>query len=234
MFEGREGAHVGEYLEMKSNRSVQRAMGVGMPQPPDWILAESRVVQVARGEALLNSGDVLCYVYFVRRGCVMIYSISEDGRENKVVMVPEGGVVGEMEAIAEVEGTVYTARAFEACELLRVPKEAFLKWVRSDFQACWGLTRVLAEKLYAVSLQSSQYTGSDAMERFVAQLLQIGAGRINYTRQELAEACSVSLRTVNRCVKRLLEEGAITLCRGKIEISPEQHEALEKRLNEHI
>ncbi len=234
MIEKYRGTQAGEREEMKSDQNVQRTMRARMPQPPDWVLVQSRIIRVERGEALLNSGDLLRYVYIVRRGRVIICSISESGRESKVVMVPEGGVVGEMEAIAEVDGVVYSARAFEESELLRVPKESFLRWVHGDFRACWGLTQMLAEKLYAASLQSSQYTGSDAMERFVAQLFQLGTGRINYTRQELAEACSVSLRTINRCVRRLLEEGAITLSRGKIEISQSQHEALERRMNDHL
>lgn len=201
------------------------------PQPPDWLMAESRTVRIPRGEMLLRSGDALKYVYIVLRGRIMIFSIGSNGQENKVVMVSEGGIVGEMEAIAGTERIVYSARAFAESELVRMPMESFLRWVRGDAEACWGLTQVLAEKLCAAALQSSHYTNSNAMQRLIAQLAQLGAGRVSYTRQELAEACSVSLRTVNRCVKKLREEGLIGLSRGKIEISQGQLAALGMRMN---
>lgn len=202
-----------------------------LPQPPDWLMAESRTMRIPRGETLLCSDDAPKYVYIVRSGRIMIFSTGTNGQENKVVMVPEGSIVGEMEAIAGTERIVYSARALVDSELVRMPLEPFLRWVRGDVEACWGLTRVLAEKLCAAALQSSHYTNSDAVQRLTAQLVQLGAGSVNFTRQELAEACSVSLRTVNRCVKRLREEGLIGLSRGKIEISQGQLAALRMRMN---
>lgn len=214
--------------------AAENTMCTRMPQLPNWLIGESRLVHIARGEALLRCGDSLKYVYIVHSGKVIISSIGENGQESKVVMVSAGGIVGEMEAIAGVERIVYSARAFENCELIRMPTDSFLRWVREDASACWGLTRILAEKLCAASLQSCQYTSLNAMQRLVSQLRQLGAGRVNYTRQELAEACSVSLRTVNRCVKRLNEEGLISLSRGKIEINQRQLEALEEWNNSDI
>ena len=209
-------------------------MRTRMPQPPAWLMAQSRTVRIPRGEQLLGREDYLKYVYIVRSGRIMIISIGENGQENQVVMVAEGGVVGEMEAIAGVERVVYSARAFEESALLRIPLESFLRWVRSDAEACWELTQVLAEKLCAASMQASQYSGSSAMQRLIIQLTQLGAGRVGYTRQELAEACSASLRTVNRCVKRLREAGLISLSRGKIEMTQSQLTALGEQINQNL
>lgn len=217
----------GACLEGKHLGAAMRAL---MPQPPQWLMDMSRTVRISKGEQVLRRDETLKYVYLVRRGSINIFGIGENGQENKVVTVPQGGIVGEMEAIAGTEGVIYSARAFEDSELLRVPLEPFLRWVRSDISACWGLTQVLASKLCAASVQSSQYTNSDAMQRLMMQLLQLGPGRISYTRQELAEACSVSLRTVNRCVKKLRETDQIGLSRGKIEISQSQFAALEEQM----
>lgn len=206
------------------------AMYVGMPETPQWLKDVSRVLRVAKGEQVLQRDGLLKYVYLVRSGRINILGIGENGQENKVVTVGEGGIVGEMEAIVGAERSIYAARAFEDSELLRIPVEAFIRWVHSDISVCWDLTRVLAGKLCAASVQSSQYTNSYATQRLIMQLVQLGPGRISYTRQELAEACSTSLRTVNRCVKKLREEGLVGLSRGKIEISRSQLVALEEHL----
>lgn len=197
-------------------------MHAHMPEAPDWLMAEGCILRFFKGDQIFHRQERLRHVYIVRSGTVIIFSMGENGQENKVVMVPEGGIVGEMEAIVGAERIVYSARAFVNCELLRLPVEPFMRWVCADARACWALTRVLAEKLYAASVQSSQYTSSNAMQRLVPLLIQFGAVRVTYTRQELAEACSVSLRTVNRCVKTLQEMDLIGLSRGKIVLSPDQ------------
>lgn len=213
-----EGEHLGAAMHMR------------MQEIPQWLMDMSRKVRIPKGAQVLQRDGMLKYVYFVRQGSINIFSIGENGQENRVVTVREGGIVGEMEAIAGTDRIVYSARAFEDSEVLRVPVEAFLRWVRSDIEACWGLTQVLAGKLCAASVQSTQYTNSDAMQRLCVQLLQLGPGRISYTRQELSEACSASLRTVNRCVKKLRDQGLIGMSRGKIEISQSQLAALEEQM----
>ena len=90
----------------KEALTAEGAVCARMPQPPAWLIGESRLVRIAQGESLLRSGDSLKYVYIVRSGKIMIFSTGENGQESKVVMVPEGGIVGEMEAIAGVERIV--------------------------------------------------------------------------------------------------------------------------------
>ena len=86
---------------------------------------------------------------------------------------------------------------------------------------------MLAHKLYAASFQSAQYTSLDATTRLASVLTQMEPGLVGYTREELAEACSVSLRTVNRGIKKLQEMGALSRQRGKIIISERQHDLLD-------
>lgn len=197
-------------------------MRAHMPEAPAWLMAQGRAQRFLKGAEIFCRQERLRYVFIVRSGTVIISSIGENGQENRVVMVTAGGVVGEMEAIVGAERLLYSARAFEDCELVRLPVDQFVQWVRTDAQACWELTRVLAAKLYAASAQTSQYAASDAMQRLISLLAHLGPGRVTYTRQDLAGACSVSLRTINRCVARLHQGGLIGLLRGKITLTPAQ------------
>lgn len=206
-------------------------MQARMPQLPPWLTAKSRRMRVGRGEEFLLSEQELQYVYLVLSGGVVIFNRCANGRENRVVVVPEGGVVGEMEAISGLGRIIYSARAYSETTLVRVLASDFLRWVREDAAACWGLTQVLSEKLWAASMQSSQYGALDAKGRLAQLLLRLGAGRLKLTRQELAGACSVSLRTINRCVKEFREAGLLGIDRGKIEVSHAQIRALRDWMN---
>ncbi|MEG1604627.1 MAG: Crp/Fnr family transcriptional regulator, partial [Clostridia bacterium] len=178
-----------------------------MPELPNRLLKVSSLKSYRRGQTILLRDTHLDRIFFVCKGMVMIFCSDESGRENSVVLIARGGVIGEMEALGKVERVVYSAKAFTDSELLSVPVSAFLEWVHTDFNACTRLAEVLAGKLLAASRQLTEYTSLDATERLVAILSTLGAGMVPHTRQELSDACSVSVRTINRCIKRLTEHG---------------------------
>jgi CRP/FNR family cyclic AMP-dependent transcriptional regulator len=201
-------------------------------QFPAGIADRVHTLNLARGEILLARDMILNSIFIVRRGTVMIYHIDENGDENCIVMVSEGEFIGEMEALVPAERIVYHAKAYTDCELISLSVDAFRWWIDTDVRALRRLTEGLARKLYAASMRSTQNTSYDARRRLILALEYLGGGRINRTRQELAETCSVSVRTVNRCVRRLADEGLISVERGKILILGAQLEALRKALAE--
>ncbi len=203
-----------------------------LPALPEWLMAKSRLVRVAHGQRFMRCQDYITHVYIVHSGQIAILSGDDNGRESMVASVAVGGVIGEMEVIAGIRVAVYSARASEDSELVEVPANLFLKWVGEDQEACWQLARMLAVKMYNSSRQTSTNAHASAMQRLVAQLLLCGPGRVRFSRQELAEACSVSLRTINRSVMCLRQEGVIGIERGKITLTPEQLVRLERKLEE--
>jgi CRP-like cAMP-binding protein len=203
-----------------------------MTRIPDWLEASSRTVNYKQGQFLYHQNKELDWIYVVQRGSVSILYDNAKGQEVMVVLVPEGGTVGEMEAMVGVGGVMYSAKAHTDCELIALPVREFLRWVETDLDACKQLSRLLALKLYAASSQSAHYLSFDAMDRLIAALCASVPGVVRYTRLELAETCSVSVRTINRCVKKLASGGEISLQRGKIVISLSQHNALRLRLKQ--
>ena len=55
--------------------------------------------------------------------------------------------------------------------------------------------------------------------------------RLSATRQQMAEELGMSLKTVDRTVSKLRQEGLLTVQRGKICISPDQRERMAERLD---
>ena len=200
-----------------------------MPEPPDWVLEKSCTVTVKRGLRFIKPLDPVTHIYIVISGIVTIMAADENGQENMVVSVRAGGVVGEMEALAGIGGMLYSARALEDCRLLRIPLSGFLLWMEKDPIACLAVSRVLAGKLCSASVQSVRNTKLDALQRIVWQFSQYGAGRFELTHQELAELCSVSLRTINRCIKKLKDNGLLSISGGKIELTGRQLEQMKER-----
>lgn len=201
-----------------------------MPALPEGLRHKCKRILLEKGSRILTQQEQARFVYLVVQGRVVVYSLSRGGQENKIALVTDGGVIGEMEALVSCLGVVYHAKAMTNCELIRMPKEDFLRWIQSDASTAWQMVRVLAAKLFHAALQASQYIGYDAKTRLASFLSQLGPGRAPHTRQEIAEACSMSLRTVNRCVDQLKKEGLLGTDRGKIAITPQQHASINQFL----
>lgn len=193
---------------------------------PDELMFRCRLVNFQRGQMLFRRGEELQNVYIVCKGTVIISSSNINGNEMCVVFVQEGSSVGEMEAMMDISNIIYSARAFTNCVLLEIPVSVFKKWIRKDHGACRKLAMELAGKLYRSSASAVQYQNMSAEKRLKLFLTDNGVGRVSQTRDVLAEACGVSLRTVNRAVASLKGEGLIDVERGKIIISSDQMKKL--------
>lgn len=202
----------------------------GMGELPEWLLQNAKFVKFQRGQTIFAQNCVLNAIYMVKSGSVLILNINDKGQEAKVVVVPEGGTVGEMEAMVGADNLMYQAKAYSDCVLIMLPVNEFLAWIDQDQRACRQLANLLAHKLYAASRQSAQYASLDAEGRLSTMLAQLPPGLVRYTRQELSETCSCSVRTVSRCIKRLLDQDMIAIVRGKIHTTNLQHQALRERM----
>jgi len=211
--------------EVMSRFPIVANMISGMPER---IWAECRMASLGRGEMLFKRGDVLSHVYILCSGSAVISSHDISGKEMRVVFVKEGNTIGEMEALASVKTMVYNARTYTPCEVLILSRKLFLEWIHADPSICLVMVEVLAKKLHDASNEVSEYTQYDAIVRVATLLSSETAGRLVMTRQEIAETCGISVRTVNRCLQRLKEEKLIEIMRGKIMMTEKHKEQLKR------
>ena len=201
---------------------------------PEALLYRCRLICPIRGQSLFCRGDETQKVYIVCKGNVIITSSNINGNEMGVVVVPEGASVGEMEAMMGLTQLVYSAKALTDCILLEVPLLIFKKWMAVNHSSCERLAMELSRKLYSASVSTVHYQSWPAQTRLKLFLIDCGEGRVLETREKLAEFCGVSVRTINRSVLSLKEEGYLELAKGKIVLSREHIQKLTESLAEEI
>lgn len=211
--------------EIMSRYPVIVDMTSGMPEK---IWEECKMIRLRRGETLFQRADNVTHVYILCKGTAVISSEALSGNEMRVVFVGEGNTIGEMEALASETSMVYNARAYTSCDLIKLSVKSFLEWIDYDHSLCRIMATSLARKLHVASMEASEYTHYDAIVRIATLICSEKCGLLDMTRQELAQTCGVSVRTINRCIKRLKAEGLVSIVRGKIFMSAEQKELLSK------
>ncbi len=193
---------------------------------PESIWSGCNMIKLPKGKPLFHQDDKVGQVYILCSGTVIISNHTAGGNEIGIVLVKAGNTIGEMEALASGKSMRYNARAHTPCQLIVLPGKSFLEWMDRDPKACRIMASVLAHKLYDASTQVGDQARYHAIVRIASFILSEEAGRLSITRQEMAETCRMSIRTVNRCLKQLKEEKLISINRGKIHMTPDQKERL--------
>ncbi len=193
---------------------------------PEDIWDNCSLITYKSGEKLFYQGADVTKVYLICEGIVSVYENDLTGREMQVVFLEQGGTVGEMEALIKGSTMRFSAKTITRCTLIAMTVTTFIQWTQRDITLCLTLIETLAKKVQQASNEIVLHVQSSAIEMLSSRLIFAEAGLLRITRNELAQRCGVSVRTINRCVQKLAEEGFISIVHRKIYISKEQKEKL--------
>ena len=84
------------------------------------IVAQSKTLDLQRGDVLFQSGDDSSDLYIVTRGRIAIGNRSFDGRESLVALMESGDLFGEMPLFSN-DGRSAEARALEESAVVVIP-----------------------------------------------------------------------------------------------------------------
>ena len=124
---------------------------------------------------------------------------------------------------------------------LKIPRAKFEKWMYSDIRALKNEAKCVGEYLLEQE-RNSRITlflqGADRLallltERYV-QYNKDGVLQIDEGRQSLADATGLCVKSINRSVKKFLDDDLVTKKGNKILIDREQYEGLREMISSKI
>lgn len=189
---------------------------------PEKAFANCDVSYFPHDKVIFSKDDEIRYVYFVCSGVVTISNIDVLGNEINVVFVQEGSIIGELEVILKKNRFFFGVKAYSDSVLFRMPVADFSYIISTYPDFANRLSETLAQKVYLSSVRIIQYGQIETVSRLKLLLENYPPGRIMQTRKELAMACGVTERTMQRAVQSLCDNGLLSIERGKIVLSEEQ------------
>ncbi|MBB5172462.1 Crp/Fnr family transcriptional regulator [Texcoconibacillus texcoconensis] len=140
---------------------------------------------------------------------------------------------GEMEGLAGNTTYKATLVTSTACQFIVLPMENYINWIRNDPEALFFRTREIMSSILEQTTNERTYLFLNAADRLMLYMTNYYRKHakdktctIQIKRQEIADQTGYSLKTVNRSIKKLSDNGLITNDRGKIVISERQYERL--------
>ncbi|MEH7253117.1 Crp/Fnr family transcriptional regulator [Neobacillus niacini] len=190
-------------VKMKTNTKF---ISANEPCEAIWVLIEGQV----RAAEEQISGDVYVFTEF---------------------QAPE--LFGEMEGLSGITYYKVTLVTSTDCTFIILPMDNYLNWIRNDAEALFLRVRAIMSHVLVESKNDRAYLFLDGIDRLVLYMTKYYQEHakdkiciIQTKRQQIAEQTGFSMKTVNRSIKKLADDGLITKKQGKIVISERQYEIL--------
>ena len=151
--------------------------------------------------------------------------------------------VGEVTILAGMEKTSVTIETLTETTVIYFSRKDFERWIEEDIHFLRLVSRKVAYKLY----RSSYNRGARLfyppnfilLDYILKQAAQLGIGKkkeitIPKTRQEMYEECGITVKTLNRTISKLKEDGLISIKKGKVSMDQAQYELAKEKIHHYV
>ncbi len=192
--------------------------------PEDVLLAYGGTFRkYKKGQCIFFEGDAPLFFYQVAEGSVRMVNVFNDGKEFIQGLFKKGESFGEPVLFID-RAYPATAIANEDVMVLKIKKENFLYLLHDNSDILFEFTKLLSSRLFRKSIIAKEISGENPIHRITTLLYMFknesGCSneqkfKIDLSRQRIADMVGLRVETVIRTMKKLEEDGLISIKNGK-------------------
>ncbi len=184
----------------------------------DRLAGLSRILYLKRKDMLFHEGDPYRGMFVVLEGLAVVFKQSADGRMLILHVCRPGDTLAEVPLFEKGDaGYPAHARVTRDSEVLFLPREPFVAFLKRHPEVAWELLKVFAGRLKELSLQLEGVTLKEVSARLARYLLREAEasgseGRrltLPLAKGSLASYLGMVHETLSRTLSRLAREGII-------------------------
>ena len=196
----------------------------------DRLAGLSRVLHLERKAMLFDDGEPYRGMFILLEGLVVVYRTSEDGRMLILEVCRPGDSIADVPLFEEGEaGYPAAARTTRRSELLYLPKERFVPFLKHHPEVAWEMLKRFAARTKEITLRLEGVTLREVSSRLARYLLrEVEAGdaqsdekpslTLPLTKGSVASYLGTVHETLSRTFARLIREKVIAVEGRKITI----------------
>jgi CRP-like cAMP-binding protein len=207
----------------------------------DSFFSKSKVVKYKKGELILRAGEPIFGIYYLKKGFVRQYLISEEGEEVTIHIYRPEAFFPIMLLVTETPNRYYFEATTEV-EGFRQSPQKVLEFVKDNPDVLMDLTNRFAQAVIGLSKRIETLTIGSVYAKVLALLFYLAIkfgeekeGRIiinlPLTHQDISAWTGAKRETVSRQMEKLTAEGIIKVDNHKIVIL--KRKRLEDALNQY-
>jgi len=196
----------------------------------DELAALGRVLRLPRKQVLIHEGEGYRGPFVVLAGLVVVYKLSADGRMLILQVCRPGDPLAVVPLFeAHDAGYAAHARATRDSDVLFLPQESFVPFLKRHPEVAWALLEELAARIKEITLQLEGVTLREVTSRLARYLLrEVEASRaaadaqpvldLPLAKGSIASYLGTVHETLSRTFARLIRDGIISVDGPKITI----------------
>ena len=186
---------------------------------PDFIKHKFINIKFNTFDKILKQNEEPSFVYIIKKGKVKVYSLTPTQLKYLERIYCEYELFGELEVFID-KPILNFVEAVEPCEVIKIPKDTFLEWIKYDSDFSLFIHVQMAEKMYHTSISSKANIAYTLKSRIIFFLWSfLDEHNLDSVRKDiLVEGVGSNIRSVNRIIKELVDESLIEYNKGFIKV----------------
>ena len=202
---------------------------------PVWLLESFKIEYMEKGHIFVRENAQIEKVYIIAKGQVKATDYRVLGVAYDFMRFEGTYAMGGMEVIMDLKTYKTTLETVTPCIMISIPIAMYKKWLDTDVVALKQEAKAVTTYLTIEARQGRIYLfleGAQRLEMLLIQRYEEGNVKGIYetasTRQELAEQTGLCVKTINRAVKKLEDEGLIGRNGNRITMNKNQYMAIKE------
>ncbi|MCU0334858.1 MAG: Crp/Fnr family transcriptional regulator [Chitinophagaceae bacterium] len=194
-----------------------------------------------KGQVVFHEGGHPFGIYCVNKGKIKLSIIGDEGKEQIVRMARDGDVLGYRSMLVN-ERYNATATVLEDSQICFVPREVFMRTLKSDNSLSFEVMKLLSNQLREAEVKLTHLAQKPVRERLAETLLFLKETygfepdstfiAVQLTREEIANLVGTATETAIRLLSELNREEVIELSGKRIAIKDMRELARVANLND--
>ena len=186
---------------------------------PDFIKDKFININFKTFDKILKQNEDHSFVYIIKKGKVKVYSLTPTQLKYLERIYCEYELFGELEVFID-KPILNFVEAVEPCEVIKIPKDTFLEWIKYDSDFSLFIHVQMAEKMYHTSISSKANIAYTLKSRIIFFLWSfLDEHNLDSVHKDiLVEGVGSNIRSVNRIIKELVDESLIEYNKGFIKV----------------
>lgn len=200
---------------------------------PDSVISEMKYSKLPAETYMLFSETQCTNVYIILRGMATGIDNTVLGSQYIFVEFSDLDVLGDYEVFGEIPLYKISIKTLTECEVIEIPAEAYLKWMRGDADAMFMRLRKLMNSLSYQTSADRKKILLGSKDRLILYLIDQYEShgnqddfKLNITQNQLADRIGVNTKTISRSIHALEAKNIISVHAGKVCITKTQYQKM--------
>lgn len=170
-------------------------------------------------DKILLQNEFSNFVYIIKKGKAKVYSLTANGVKYLEHIYNEYELFGELEVFLDKPNLSFV-EALEPCEVLKIPKDSFLEWIKFDSDFSLYINVKISEKMYNCCINTKANIVYPLKYKLLFFLWRfLDEHNLDSIHKDIVvEGIGSNIRSVNRVIKELSDENIIEYDKGLLKI----------------